>query len=193
MNAPADLLTPVGWVCTRNGPTEVVFEHEEWPSVVRATKESEDLWRVEMTESAGEAESVRTVGYACTRDRALDALSTSMSAMNRVANRTGVVRTMMTSTLAFYGDAGVRGVAPEWRTADRPFEGQITTETPREAWRDADDSGAGAGAGDPRDADGGADAGSDARTDDGGGADGDGDDGSTPVARDRMAPPGDGA
>ena len=179
MNAPADFLAPVGWVCTRNGPAEVVFEHEEWQSTVRATKESEDLWRVEMTESAGEAESVRTVGYACTRDRALDALSTSMSTMNRVADRTGVVRTMMTSTLALYDDAGVRGVAPEWQTTDRPFERQVTPETPREAWHDADESGAGAG--DSRDdgggagggdVDGGADTGSDART-----GDGDADDG----------------
>ncbi len=148
MNAPADLLAPVGWVCKQNDPNEIRFEHEEWPSAVRARKESQDRWRVEMTESAGEAESTRTVGYACTRDAALDVLSTSMSAMNRVADRTGVVRTMMASSLALYGDADVRGVGPEWRATDRPFERQVTAETPRDPWREVGTADSGGDAGD---------------------------------------------
>ena len=174
MNAPTDLLAPVGWVCTRNDPAEVVFEHEEWPNTVRAAKESEDLWRVEMAEYAGEAENTRTVGYASTRERALDALSTSMSAMNRVSDRTGVVRAMMASTLALHDDAGVRPVTPEWRTADPPFDGQMAAETPRDPWRRAvdarDDDSRASGERDDADAEGG----------DGGTADGaDGDAGTT--------------
>lgn len=131
MSAPSDVLAPVGWVCTRDDPGEIVFEHEERPSAVRAVKEPEDLWRVELGESAGEAESARTVGFACTRDRALDALSASMSAMNRVHDRTGVVQTMLTSTLALRDDAGVRPVAPAWRATDPPFERRVTARTPR--------------------------------------------------------------
>lgn len=134
MTAPTDVLAPVGWVCTRNDPGEIVFEHEEWSTAARTTRESDDRWRVEMVERAGEAESTRTVGYACTREGALDALSTAMSAMNRVADRTGVVRAMLASTLALHGDAGVRRTSPEWRTADRPFDRLVTAETPREPW-----------------------------------------------------------
>ena len=176
MNAPTDLLAPVGWVCRRNDPAEIVFRHEEWPGVVRATKESEDLWRVEMTEQAGEAENTRIVGYACTRDRAMNALSTSMAAMNRVRDRTGVVRTMLTSTLALYDDAGIRGVTPEWRTVDRPFEQRLATETPRKPWHRPD---AGTDAPDVRD--GSTDTeGNDADTDGAGEGPGDGSNGDGP-------------
>ena len=171
MSAPADVLAPVGWTCARDDPREVVFEHEDLPSAVRATRtaEDEDLWRIELFERVGEAESARTVGYAATRDRALDALSTSMSAMNRVRDRTGTVQAMMASTLALHDDAGVRGggvrsVSPAWRTADRPFESYLTAEAPRRPWRraDADDTD------DARVAE--ADADADGDTDDGDGA-----------------------
>ena len=145
MSAPADVLAPVGWTCSRDDPDAVVFEHEDLPSVVRAvrTAEDEDLWRIELSERAGEAESAVTVGYASTRDRALGALSTSMSAMNRVHDRTGTVRSMMASTLALHDDAGLRGggireVSPAWRTADRPFERDLVAETPQKPWRLAD-------------------------------------------------------
>lgn len=145
MSAPADALTPVGWTCARDDSDAVVFVHEDLPSVVRAvrTADGEDLWRIELSERAGEAESAVTVGYAATRDRALDALSASMSAMNRVRDRTGTVRSMMASTLALHDDAGVRGggvrdVSPEWRTADRPFGSSFVSATPRTPWRRAD-------------------------------------------------------
>lgn len=190
MNAPADLLAPVGWVCKKNDPDEIRFEHEEWPSVVRAKKESQDRWRVEMTESAGEAESTQTVGYACTRDAALNALSTSMSAMNRVADRTGVVRTMMASSLALYGDADVRGVAPQWRATDRPFERQVTDETPRDPWRATD---AGAGAAEASDAGGDATAAEEANGDDAGGGTDVGHGDTDPGPADHGSNPDDGA
>ena len=145
MSAPSDVLAPVGWTCTRDDRDAVVFEHEEASNAVRAvrTAEDEDLWRVELFERAGEAESAYTVGYAATRDRALDALSTAMSAMNRVRDRTGPVHAMMASTLALHDDAGVRGggirdISPAWRTADRPFDSHLTTQTPREPWLHAD-------------------------------------------------------
>ena len=145
MSAPSDVLAPVGWTCTRDDRDAVVFEHEAASSAVRAvrTADDEELWRVELFERAGEAESARTVGYAATRDRALDALSTSMSAMNRVRNRTGPVHAMMASTLALHDDAGVRSggirdISPAWRTADRPFDSHLTTRTPREPWPRAD-------------------------------------------------------
>ena len=148
MSAPADVLAPVGWTCARDDPDAVVFEHEDLPSVVRAvrTAEDEDLWRIELSERAGEAESATTVGYAATRDRALDALSSSMSAMNRVRDRTGTVRSMMASTLALSDDAGVRGggvrdVSPEWRTVTRPFDSHLAAETPRKPWDRTDADG----------------------------------------------------
>ena len=147
MSAPADALAPVGWTCARDDPREVVFQHEDLPSVVRAvrTDADEDLWRVELLEHAGEAESARTVGYAATRDRALDALTASMSAMNRVHDRTGTVRAMMASTLALHDDVGVRGggvrdVSSAWRTADRPFASYLAAENPRTPWRRADEA-----------------------------------------------------
>ena len=135
MDAPTDRLAPSGWSCVTDDAATIAFEPDEWDGEVRATRQSDDLWRIQSVERVGEAESTRTVGYVSTRDAALDSLLEFMSAMNRVRDRTGVVRSMLASSLAVRAPATtVRSVTPEWRTADAPYEAQVTTGERRRPW-----------------------------------------------------------
>ena len=134
-HASTDLVAPVGWVCTRNDETDVAFEPDDWSGEVRATYHDGGFWQVQCVERVGEAESVRPMGYSSTRDGAIRALFECMSAMNRVRDRTGVVRSMLTSALAVRSTSvDVRAATPDWQTEEVPFEAQVTSDVTRDPW-----------------------------------------------------------
>ncbi|WP_143423129.1 hypothetical protein [Halegenticoccus soli] len=182
----SDIIPPSGWTVERFGRDEVRFRPERWRIAVEAKHVPGHGWELRCRESAGEASSVRSLGYAPTRQAAIQALFSCMRGINRAARRAGTDAPMTLASLVgeMAGRPDVRPMSADWRRAappsatspptepaDRPDVGGRDPERPWRApdRREEDESDRSDGSG--RESDGGSDGGSNADPDDGSSAD----------------------
>ncbi|WP_129112867.1 hypothetical protein [Halegenticoccus tardaugens] len=115
-----DVVPPSGWTCGRFGRDEVTFRPERWRITVGAKRVPGHGWELRCRESAGEASSVRSLGYVPTREAAIRTLFGCMRNINRTAQEEGPDAPMTLASLAREMSARpeIRPMSADWRRVE---------------------------------------------------------------------------